>query len=109
MRSHSASSTKTVSPRRHREFPRVDFRHPLCLLAFYQMRGAYTMENENFDLDYEIEKAMEKAESIEEYKKIIRVALGKWLKNLQSGQIKLDKVSDLKILIEADLMLKDEN
>ena len=50
---------------------------------------------------------MEKAESIEEYKKIIRVALGKWLKNLQSGQIKLDKVSDLKILIEADLMLKD--
>lgn len=109
MRSHSATSTKTVSPRRHREFPRVDFRHPLCLLAFYQMRGAYTMENENFDLDYEIEKAMEKVESIEEYKKIIRVALGKWLKNLQSGQIKLDKVSDLKILIEADLMLKDEN
>ena len=107
MRSHSATSTKTVSPRRHREFPRVDFRHPLCLLAFYQMRGAYTMENENFDLDYEIEKAMEKAESIEEYKKIIRVALGKWLKNLQSGQIKLDKVSDLKILIEADFMLKD--
>src|SRR5699024_1297854 len=94
-------------PRRHREFPCVVFLHPLCLLAFYQMRGAYTMENENFDLDYEIEKAMEKAESIEEYKKIIRVALGKWLKNLQSGQIKLDKVSDLKILIEADLMLKD--
>ncbi|MGL9904327.1 hypothetical protein IGJ51_001513 [Enterococcus sp. DIV0802c] len=31
----------------------------------------------------------------------------KWLKNLQSGEIKLDKVSDLKILIEADLMLKD--
>ncbi len=83
------------------------FRHPLCLLAFYQMRGAYTMENENFDLDYEIEKAIEKAESIEEYKKIIRVALGKWLKNLQSGLIKLDKVSDLKVLIEADLMLKD--
>ncbi|MCU9763611.1 hypothetical protein N4845_09920 [Enterococcus faecalis] len=50
---------------------------------------------------------MEKAESIDEYKKIIRIALGKWLKNLQTGQIKLDKVSDLKILIEADLMLKD--
>ncbi|UBM06624.1 hypothetical protein [Enterococcus mundtii] len=65
------------------------------------------MENENFDLDYEIEKAMEKVESIDEYKKIIRVALSKWVKNLQSGQIKLDKVSDLKILIEADLMLKD--
>ncbi|MEB8416324.1 hypothetical protein NGG16_02600 [Enterococcus casseliflavus] len=65
------------------------------------------MENQDFDLDYEIEKAIEKAESIDEYKKIIRVALGKWLKNLQSGLIKLDKVSDLKILIEADLMLKE--
>lgn len=59
------------------------------------------------NLEYEIEKAIEQAESIEEYKKIIRVALGKWLKNLQSGEIKLNSVSDLKLLIEADLMLKD--
>lgn len=58
-------------------------------------------------LEYEIEKAIEQAESIEEYKKIIRVALGKWLKNLQSGEIKLNTVSDLKLLIEVDLMLKD--
>lgn len=58
-------------------------------------------------LEYEIEKALEQAESIEEYKKIIRAALGKWLKNLQSGEIKLNTVSDLKVLIEADLMLKD--
>lgn len=48
-----------------------------------------------------------KQSSIDEYKKIIRVALGKWLKNLYSGQTNLDKVSDLKILIEADLMPKD--
>ncbi|MFS7206703.1 hypothetical protein AB6831_04255 [Carnobacterium divergens] len=59
------------------------------------------------DLDYEIEKALEKAETIDEYKKIIRVALGKWLKNLNDGTIKLSTVSDLKVLIEADLMLKD--
>nr|DAF06409.1 MAG TPA: hypothetical protein [Caudoviricetes sp.] len=59
------------------------------------------------NLEYEIEKAIEQAESIEEYKKIIRVALGKWLKNLQSGEIRLNTVSDLKLLIEADLMLKD--
>lgn len=63
------------------------------------------IDDEN--LEYEIEKAIEQAESIEEYKKIIRVALGKWLKNLQSGEIKLNTVSDLKLLIEADLMLKD--
>lgn len=65
------------------------------------------MGTENFDIEYEIEKALEKAESIAEYKKIIRVALGKWLKNLQAGEIKLNNVSDLKYLIEADLMLKD--
>lgn len=58
-------------------------------------------------LAYEIEKALEKAESVDEYKKIIRIALGKWLSNLQSGEIKLNSVSDLKVLIEADLMLKD--
>lgn len=58
-------------------------------------------------LEYQIEKALEKAETVEEYKKIIRIALGKWLANLQSGEIKLQTVSDLKVLIEADLMLKD--
>lgn len=94
-------------PRRHREFPRVDFRHPPCLLALYTSARYSTMDNKKNSLDYELEKAIEKAESIDEYKKIIRIALGKWLKNLQTGQIKLDKISDLKILIEADLMLKD--
>ncbi len=58
-------------------------------------------------LEYQIEKALEKAETVEEYKKIIRIALGKWLANLQSGEIKLTSVSDLKVLIEADLMLKE--
>lgn len=65
------------------------------------------MENEHFDLNYEIEKALEQAKSVEEYKKIIRVALSQWLKNLKSGQIKLTSIGDLKVLIEADLMLKD--
>lgn len=65
------------------------------------------MSNQDLELEYLIKKAQEEQESIEEYKKIIRVALGKWLKNLQSGVIKLESVSDLKILIEADLMLKD--
>jgi len=68
------------------------------------------MENpeiNDIDLNYEIQKALEKSESVEEYKKIIRVALGQWLQNLKSGEIKLNSVSDLKTLIEADLMLKD--
>lgn len=71
------------------------------------MRGAKTMGTEDFDIEYEIKKAEEKAETVDEYKRIIRVALGKWLSNLQSGEIKLNSVSDLKVLIEADLMLKE--
>lgn len=61
----------------------------------------------DIDLEYELEKALERAESIEEYKKIIRVALGQWLHNLKEGEIKLNSVADLKTLIEADLMLKE--
>lgn len=65
------------------------------------------MGTQDREMEYLIKKALEEQESIEEYKKIIRVALGKWLSNLQSGEIKLNSVSDLKVLIEADLMLKE--
>ncbi|MBO1097330.1 hypothetical protein FQS90_12460 [Enterococcus casseliflavus] len=64
------------------------------------------MGTDDRELEYLIQKALEEQESIEEYKKIIRVALGKWLSNLKSGEIKLNSISDLKVLIEADLMLK---
>ncbi|MDO7880558.1 hypothetical protein ACOJBY_14860 [Enterococcus entomosocium] len=64
------------------------------------------MGTQDREMEYLIQKALEEQESIDEYKKIIRVALGKWLNNLQSGEIKLNSISDLKVLIEADLMLK---
>lgn len=84
------------------------FRYPLYLLAFYQMRGMCTMENLNDEsLEYEIEKALEQAKTVDEYRKIIRVAVGRWLQNLKDGDVNLTSVSDLKVLIEADLMLKD--
>lgn len=64
------------------------------------------MGTQDREMEYLIQKALEEQESIDEYKKIIRVALGKWLNNLKSGEIKLNSISDLKVLIEADLMLK---
>lgn len=64
------------------------------------------MGTQDLEMEYMIQKALEEQESIDEYKKIIRVALGKWLNNLKSGEIKLNSISDLKVLIEADLMLK---
>ncbi|WP_270995644.1 hypothetical protein [Listeria seeligeri] len=58
-------------------------------------------------LEYELEKALEEAKTDEEYRKIIRAALGKWLQNLQNNEIKLESVSDLKTLIEADKILRN--
>ena len=73
------------------------------------MRGMCTMENFNDEnLEYEIEKALEQAKTVDEYRKIIRVAVGRWLQNLKDGEIKLNSVSDLKVLIEADLMLREK-
>ena len=64
------------------------------------------MKNLNDDiLKREIEKATKKAESKEEYQKIIRVALGKWLKKLQNDEIKQNTVGDLKVLIEASQLI----
>ncbi|EAC4967770.1 hypothetical protein C5754_10330 [Listeria monocytogenes] len=64
-------------------------------------------ENANDDLlDLEISKALEEAKTDEEYKKIIRATLGKWLNNLQEGSIRLESVNDLKTLIEADRLLR---
>lgn len=64
-------------------------------------------ENLNDDLlDLEISKALEEAKTDEEYKKIIRATLGKWLNNLQEGNIRFESVNDLKTLIEADRLLR---
>ncbi|HAB9977069.1 TPA_asm: hypothetical protein GYW94_08235 [Listeria monocytogenes] len=69
-------------------------------------RSAKDVTNDDY-LDYELEKALEEAKTDEEYRKIIRAALGKWLQNLQNNNIKLESVSDLKILIEADKILRN--
>lgn len=59
-------------------------------------------------LDMELEKEFEDAEDYEQYRKIIRATMGQWLQNLKPGQIKLTSVGDLKVLIEADNILKDK-
>ncbi|EAE4150511.1 hypothetical protein DRA60_08565 [Listeria monocytogenes] len=64
-------------------------------------------ENANDELlDLEISKVLEEVKTDEEYKKIIRATLGKWLNNLQEGNIRLESVNDLKTLIEADRLLR---
>ena len=64
-------------------------------------------EHEEIDiLDLELEKEFEDAEDYEQYRKIIRATMAQWLKNLKNGEIKLTSVNDLKILIEADKILR---
>ncbi|EAA0329189.1 hypothetical protein TX60_14660 [Listeria monocytogenes] len=69
-------------------------------------RSVEDVANDDF-LDYELEKALEEAKTDEEYRKIIRAALGKWLQNLQNNNIKLESAGDLKTLIEADKILRN--
>jgi hypothetical protein len=48
-------------------------------------------------------------ESKEQYRKIIKAAIARWVKDFQNGHIEIRSVEDLKKLIELDIELqKDE-
>ena len=49
------------------------------------------------------------SQSKEKYRKIIQAGISQWVKDFQSGHIKVNTVEDLKKLIELDIQLqKDE-
>lgn len=45
-------------------------------------------------------------ESKEQYRKVVKAAIGKWVKDFQSGHIEIKTVDDLKKLIELDIALQ---
>lgn len=48
-------------------------------------------------------------ESKDQYRKVVKAAIAKWVKDFQSGHIEIKTVDDLKKLIELDIELqKDE-
>ena len=55
----------------------------------------------------ELDLEMSDLDDYEQYRKVVRAALAQWLINLNAGTIKLTSVSDLKMLIEVDKMLKN--
>lgn len=57
--------------------------------------------------DYELERAIEKKNLIDENNKIIRTAKAQWLSNFKDGKIKFTTVKDLKDLIEIEMHLKN--
>ncbi|EMT54250.1 hypothetical protein I532_01550 [Brevibacillus borstelensis AK1] len=60
-------------------------------------------------LQHEVEVLQGILESKEQYRKVVKAAIGKWIKDFQSGHIEIKTVDDLKKLIELDIELqKDE-
>ncbi|WGD58161.1 hypothetical protein P5664_21640 [Bacillus subtilis] len=66
-------------------------------------------EKENLLLLHSAELLENISQSKEKYRKIIQAGIAQWVKDFQSGHIKVNTVEDLKKLIELDIELqKDE-
>lgn len=65
------------------------------------------MKKDELDvIDLELEKELESIEDVEQYRKIVRAGIGKWLNNLKDDKIKLNTVQDLKVLLETEKLLR---
>lgn len=59
-------------------------------------------------LQYEIGVIESISESKEQYRKVVKAAIAKWVKDFQSGHIEIKTVDDLKKLIELDIELQKD-
>ncbi|MFP3391000.1 hypothetical protein [Brevibacillus sp. SIMBA_040] len=59
-------------------------------------------------LQHEVEMMEGIIESKEQYRKVIKAAIAKWVKDFQSGHIEIKTVDDLKKLIELDIELQKD-
>ncbi|MET3504953.1 hypothetical protein ABMB67_001037 [Halalkalibacter oceani] len=66
-------------------------------------------DKENLLLQYELAQVEAIDESKEKYRKIVNAGITRWVKDFQSGHIKIDSVDDLKKLIELDLELQRDD
>ncbi|GAK11382.1 hypothetical protein [Geomicrobium sp. JCM 19039] len=60
-------------------------------------------------LQHEIEQLQRLEDSKEKYRKIVHASISSWVKDFQSGHIKINTVDDLKKLIELDLQLQNDD
>ncbi|RAT95709.1 hypothetical protein [Brevibacillus sp. Leaf182] len=60
-------------------------------------------------LQYEIGIIESINESKEQYRKVVKAAIAKWVKDFQSGHIEIKTVDDLKKLIELDIELQKDD
>lgn len=57
-------------------------------------------------LQHEIEVMEGILDTKAQYRKVVKAAIGKWVKDFQSGHIEIKTVDDLKKLIELDIELQ---
>lgn len=68
-----------------------------------------TTNNDDLLLQHELAVMEGILESKEQYRKIVKAAIARWVKDFQAGHIEIKTVDDLKKLIEIDIELqKDE-
>lgn len=73
------------------------------------MENSNVCSNDGLLLQHELEIAQGIMESKEQYRKIIKAAIARWVKDFQDGRIEVQTVDDLRKLIELDIELqKDE-
>ncbi|AWX56893.1 hypothetical protein AB432_018390 [Brevibacillus brevis] len=60
-------------------------------------------------LQYEIGVMESILESKEQYRKVVKAAIAKWVKDFQLGHIEIKTVDDLKKLIELDIELQKDD
>ena len=67
---------------------------------------SHETDTEDLLLQHELEVLGELMGSKRKYRKVIQAAIGQWVKDFQSGKIKVNSVDDLNKLIEIDLRLQ---
>ncbi|MGE6260883.1 hypothetical protein ACQKCU_23905 [Heyndrickxia sporothermodurans] len=73
-------------------------------------RSVCEEEKENLLILHELEVLENINQSKDKYRKIVQAGITQWIRDFQSGHIKVNTVDDLKKLIELDIELqKDED
>ncbi|WP_289135599.1 hypothetical protein [uncultured Brevibacillus sp.] len=65
-------------------------------------------DSETLLLQHEIEIMEGIMESKDQYRRVVKAAIAKWVKDFQSGHIEIKTVDDLKKLIELDIELQKD-
>ncbi|SFF22900.1 hypothetical protein SAMN04487969_11955 [Paenibacillus algorifonticola] len=68
-----------------------------------------TTENEDLLRRHELETIAGILESKEQYRKIIKAGIARWVRDFQDGNIEIKTVDDLRKLIELDIELQKDD